>query len=227
MVKKTMVVFGASGGIGSCVVSDFQEYNKSLASRSLSFYSDETSLSDSVDVRNAGQVKSFVERTHEKFGSIDVVVNCVGVINVKSIQDIDLYEFMSVFDTNVFGLLNILKETSRYLENGFFINIGSLRDAIPCRNRAAYCSSKAAMCMLIKVFRLEHPSIKVCNINPGYVDTDLHPDRKYPYDKKTMERKEVLSARDVVDKIKSLLRNPVDEVEIGEVFGGRDDICLM
>jgi len=211
MVKK-VVIFGASGGIGKEIV-------KTLSS------SDYEILKERVDVTNAEDISKYIKEIRD----VDIMIYCVGKMDVQNIHEISINDFKSIFDVNLFGAFNVAKALIPVMrENGHFIFISSLRALEPCKSRAAYCSSKAALDMFVRVLQKEI-DIKITIIRPGYVDTDLHKgNQKYPYSKKTGKRLKVTQPRDIAEAVLFVLRmskeSSIKELNIGQTYGDLSDV---
>ena len=108
---KTVVVTGASKGIGRAVAKEFANngynvvicYNKSVsdAQQLLNEVSQTTrAIAVKVDVSNEDDVKNMVEITKKTFGNIDVLVNCAGVSDTRLLIDStkDDYDFRILYD---------------------------------------------------------------------------------------------------------------------------------
>jgi len=210
MVIKTAVIFGASGGIGKVIQQKLQYHFVTRTKR--------------VDVTNEKEVVAYAK----ELKSVDVVIYCVGKIISNSIETTNINDFKNIFDINVFGAVNVTKVMLPIMtKNGHFIFISSLRALESSKNKAAYCSSKAALDMFANVLRKE-AGIKVTIVRPGYVDTDIYGEEQlYPYSTITGDRMKVLLPKDVADMVLLALQlGTIKEINIGEVYGERPDICF-
>ena len=136
---KTVVVTGASKGIGRAVAKEFANngynvvicYNKSVsdAQQLLNEISQTTrAIAVKVDVSNEDDVKNMVEITKKTFGNIDVLVNCAGVSDTRLLIDSTKDDYYFVFDTNMRGTYNTCKLVGREMlsnQSGKIINISS------------------------------------------------------------------------------------------------------
>jgi NADP-dependent 3-hydroxy acid dehydrogenase YdfG len=239
MVKKTALVFGATGGIGQAIVQELAEnYNLGLSSTSIDFVESHYTYCKKLDIRYPAKVESFVSEVHNKFKSIDVLVNSAGITNIATIEDLDVNELESVFSVNVLGLVNTVKAVLPIMikqKRGHIILIGSLRAFKSVRGKAAYCMSKAAVSMFSKVLRKEVKdyNIKVTVINPGFTDTDVYEKPKRPFKMKpdgSFEEVPITLPIDIAKSISYILGlsegTLIEELNIGELFGERQDICL-
>ncbi|GGB02574.1 SDR family NAD(P)-dependent oxidoreductase [Puia dinghuensis] len=101
-----------------------------------------------MDVTLPKQVEAAVEKGIARFGGLDVIVNNAGFGIVGAIEEISDEETRKQYDTNVFGVLNVIRAVLPQLRkqrSGHIINISSLfaYDAIPAW--ALYGSTKFAV----------------------------------------------------------------------------------
>ena len=101
-----------------------------------------------MDVTNQNQVDVAVNKAISKFNKLDVVVNNAGFGIIGGIEEISNEEAKKQYDTNVFGVLNVIRATLPYMrkqKSGHIINFSSLfgYDTIP--GYALYGSTKFAV----------------------------------------------------------------------------------
>jgi len=239
--KKTALIFGATGGIGKAIVHELydRDYNLGLSSTSIDLKSSNKLFAKKVDIRKPAEVETFVSEVHNKFKTIDVLINSAGIMNVNLVKDLNINDLKSVFSVNVYGLFNTVKAVLPIMisqKQGHIIIIGSLRGFKSSKTKAAYCMSKAAVSMFSKILRKEVKdyNIKVTLINPGFTDTMLYKkNSKRPFLLKSdniFEEIPVTLPIDIAKSVSFILSLSegalVEEFNIGEVFGGRKDICL-
>ena len=111
--KKTVIVTGASQGIGAAVVKAFLErgYNVVGTSRNAT-KSAELKASDKLvlvdgDIGQAATAKKVVDAAVQKFGSVDAVVNNAGIFVAKPFTDYTAEEFRGLVSTNLEGFIFI------------------------------------------------------------------------------------------------------------------------
>ena len=109
-------------------------------------------------------------------GRVDVLINNAGVGVRKSIDELNIEDFLKVFNINVFGLALFTKEIIPYMINesyGTIINIGSTASLKGYKNGSIYSSSKFAVRCLTQCWQAElRPhNIRVCQLNPSEVTT--------------------------------------------------------
>ena len=109
-------------------------------------------------------------------GRIDVLINNAGIGVKKSIDELNIEDFLKVFNVNVFGLALFTKEIVPHMIKksfGTIINIGSTASLKGYKNGSIYSSSKFAVRCLTQCWQAElRPhNIRVCQINPSEVTT--------------------------------------------------------
>ena len=109
-------------------------------------------------------------------GRIDVLINNAGIGVRKSIDELNISDFLKVFNVNVFGLALFTKEIIPYMvekSSGTIVNIGSTASLKGYKNGSIYSSSKFAVRCLTQCWQAElRPhNIRVCQVNPSEVTT--------------------------------------------------------
>jgi NADP-dependent 3-hydroxy acid dehydrogenase YdfG len=82
----------------------------------------------SLDVTNEQQAHSAAQAAIEYFGQIDVLVNNAGYGLLGAIEETSGSEAKAIFDTNVFGLLNVTRAVLPFMRKraGHIVNMSSL-----------------------------------------------------------------------------------------------------
>ena len=109
-------------------------------------------------------------------GRIDVLVNNAGIGVSKSIDKLNIEDFLRVFNVNVFGLALFTKEIIPLMikeSYGTIVNIGSTASLKGYKNGSIYSSSKFAVRCLTQCWQAElrQYNIRVCQVNPSEVTT--------------------------------------------------------
>jgi len=109
-------------------------------------------------------------------GRVDVLINNAGIGVRKPIDELNIDDFLKVFNVNVFGLALFTKEIIPYMikeSYGTIINIGSTASLKGYKNGSIYSSSKFAVRCLTQCWQAElRPhNIRVCQVNPSEVTT--------------------------------------------------------
>lgn len=189
---KTVVVTGASSGIGRQIALVFAKEQAKVAAVARRTQELETLCSEvsdrggvmntyPADVRDLKKIEEVFECTFRDFGKIDIVVHCAGVTVKGPIQEMIQEDWDKVLDTNLKSTYYVAKAAHKFLkrtenrENTKFIAIGSVGTYLGIPLSAAYCASKGGVVQLIKAMAVEWASqhINVNAICPGYILTPL------------------------------------------------------
>jgi len=132
-------------------------------------------------IENTAEVEAAVQTAMDKFGKIDILVNCAairGPVGV-TVADGDEKEWRLMFDINTIGPFIISKAIARDMikrnEGGKIVHIASDAGKIGVPGSAAYAASKWAVIGLVESLALELApyKINVNAINPGFFSTNL------------------------------------------------------
>ncbi len=190
-MKKTVIITGASGGIGGAAASVFADNGYNIIVNYNSNEKDAVLLCDRLkknnisalpfkaDVSDWCQVKKMADFACENFGSIDVLVNNAGIAQQKLFTDITEEDFDRMFSVNVKGVFNCCKAVlPGMIHNKFgrIINISSMWGICGASCEVHYSASKAAVIGLTKALAKEvGPSgITVNCVAPGLIDTKMN-----------------------------------------------------
>jgi meso-butanediol dehydrogenase / (S,S)-butanediol dehydrogenase / diacetyl reductase len=132
-------------------------------------------------VESMKEVEAAVKAAIDKFGQIDILINCAGIrgpVGV-SIVDGDEKDWQQLFDVNSIGTMVISKAVGREMirrnQGGKIVHIASAAGKLPCPGSAAYAASKWAVIGITQALAMELApyKINVNAINPGFFATNL------------------------------------------------------
>lgn len=138
------------------------------------------SIGIAADVGKTAGVKQLMGKTVERFGDLDILVNCAGVAVTKPILQMEEADYDRVMDTNLRGVFFASKEAAAVMvekgHGGRIIQIASIGGLKGTNQISAYCASKAAVLSLTKTMALEWSryGITTTAICPGYVKTEIN-----------------------------------------------------
>jgi NAD(P)-dependent dehydrogenase (short-subunit alcohol dehydrogenase family) len=105
------------------------------------------------------------------------VINCAGVANRLSIDEITVEQFSQVLAVNLVGTFAVAKATLSALEagRGTFVAIGSVAGSSGFVDRSAYSTSKAGVKMLVKSIAIEWAGrgVRALCVSPGFVNAGM------------------------------------------------------
>lgn len=188
--NKVVVITGATGGIGSTVALMLAREGAKLTLVDLSFSKLEQLSNDlelnkdncllvEADVSKEEQVKKYVDKTIDKFGTIDAFINNAGLEGkVASIIETSSDNLDLVLDVNVKGVYYGLKHVMPIMiENnyGSILNTSSVAGLTGSPGLAPYVASKHAVIGITKTAALEASpfNVRVNAVCPGPVDNRM------------------------------------------------------
>lgn len=135
-----------------------------------------------VDVRETDSAAQACDHVAEKWGQIDLLVNCAGVNRHSPFEELSLDDWQFVMDVNLTGTFLFMKAAARHMLAagiGSIVNLSSIAGARGVPDRAAYAATKAAVDSITKSAAVGWAArgVRVNAIAPGFTETPLV--RKY------------------------------------------------
>jgi short-subunit dehydrogenase len=182
-MNKTVLITGASQGIGKLTALKFKEqgFNVIAVSRSISKSQDLKSkgidLYD-MDISDNESIELAFDKIFSKYPHIDILINNAGFSQNGFIEELSLDQLRYQFEVNVFGLIKVTQmvlPSMRKARKGKIINIGSVGGDFTSPGASAYHASKYAIESFNDGLRQELKAfgIDVILIKPGGVATDF------------------------------------------------------
>ena len=144
-----------------------------------------------ADVGTAAGRAALAADALEAWGGIDLLVNNAGMAprQRRDILEMDEAGYDEVLNVNLKGPFFLTQAVARQMlaagRAGTIINIGSMSARVSSISRAEYCVSKAGMGMMTKLYadRLAGEGIRVYEVRPGIIETDMTRVVKEKYDR--------------------------------------------
>lgn len=237
LTGKTAIVTGASSGIGAAIAEYLanEGANVVLAARRgdklkevtdrINSKGDGKALAVVTDVANRDDVLALAEKTKETFGAVDIYVNNAGAMLMSFLKDGNVDEWDSMIDVNIKGVLyGIDAVLPGMLErsSGHIVNMSSVAGHEVSKVNTVYSATKFAVRAISMGMEKElaRTGVRVTNISPGMVDTDLaahgtNEELKQKWKRSTGDRKPLL-ADDIARAVVYAVTQP-DYVNVNEV----------
>jgi NAD(P)-dependent dehydrogenase (short-subunit alcohol dehydrogenase family) len=185
----TIIVTGASRGIGAAIAYSLAEQGYSVAC--LSRKGELPAIPDasadvlarctafSADVTQSDSLRDTFAAVAEKGTPIVGLVNNAGIHLEGPSDSFSLSDYDNVFATNATSVFVSCQHAYPHLVaagGGLIVNVGSFFDKLGVKRNLAYCASKAAVGAMTRCLAVEWASkgIRVMDVAPGYITTDLN-----------------------------------------------------
>jgi NAD(P)-dependent dehydrogenase (short-subunit alcohol dehydrogenase family) len=231
--KKTVIVTGASQGIGAAIVHAFLDrgYNVVATSRSISKAGfaplPNLALVDG-DIGQAATAEKVAQTAIDRFGSIDHVVNNAGIFAAKSFTDFTIDEFRVFVSTNLEGFIFITQlAVKQMLSQGTGGSVTSITTSLVENPIAGVSVSipmitkgglNAITVSLASEYAKNH--IRFNAVAPGIVDTPLHKDDPKDFLKSLSPMGTISDPKDIAEAVVYLTEAGQVTGEVLHVDGG-------
>ena len=215
MTDKTVIVTGASQGIGAGLANRFLErgYNVVATSRRVT-QSAELSASERLarvdgDIAEPETAKAVVETALARFGSIDALVNNAGIFFTKPFIDYTIEDYRRLAATNLEGFLHLTQYVVRQMlaqkRGGSIVSITTpmVDHPIAGVNASVAMLTKGGVEAMSKNIAMEYAKerIRANTVAPGVVDTPLHKDNPKEFLKTLSPLQGVSTVQEIVDAV--------------------------
>ena len=197
---KVVVITGGSRGLGLAIAKEFGRHGAHLvlAARKLeelqsavgalvregAVANASTALVVECDVTEPEDCQKLVQQTMERYGRIDVLVNCAGIIDVAPFQDQPLSAFEQAMQVNFFGAVHTIQAALPAMQDrgrGSIVNIASIGGKIGVPHMLPYVASKFALVGFSAGLHAElsGTGVTVTTVCPGLMRTGSHGNAKF------------------------------------------------
>ena len=188
MKDKIVIITGASSGIGKALAYEFGRKGSHvvLAARNLQGLqqiADDLkalgiqALAVKTDVTIKSDCRNLIEKTIEKFGKIDILINNAGISMRALFIDLQLDVMRRLMDTNYWGTVYCTKFAMPYLlkSKGSLVGVISIGGYIGMPGRSAYAASKFAVRGFLDTVRVENrkTGLHVLVVAPGFTTSNI------------------------------------------------------
>lgn len=187
LAGKTAIVTGAASGIGYEIAKMYARKGANVVSfdmkepDGLEAYMKEQNvgyLAYEGSVTSTEMIEECIAKTLEKFGALDILVNCAGIGVVESVLEHDEEHWDRTLSVNLTGLVRFGRAAARVMKEhggGKIINMGSQAGVVALEGHLTYGCCKAAVIYATKQFAMElaQYNINVNAISPTIILTPM------------------------------------------------------
>lgn len=181
MSTQTILVTGASSGIGAAVVARLAADGHRVIGtcRQIGPKNPDGTPMLELDVTSDASVKTCVAQFLHLAGRIDVLINNAGYLQSGAVEEVSLEAAHAEFETNYFGVVRMVKAvlpTMRQQKRGLIATTSSLAGIVPLPFWGHYNASKFAVEGLMETLRYELKpwNIHVAMVEPGAIKTPFY-----------------------------------------------------
>ena len=207
-MKKVVLITGGSSGIGKSVGEFLTQKGFAVygTSRNPEHIENHPFKLVALDVNNSESILKAVEAVILAEGRLDILVNNAGMGITGPIEETPTSEMRKVFDTNLFGAIDVMKAVlpqMRKQKSGLIINVTSIAGYMGLPFRGIYSATKGALEIVTEAIRMEVKNfgIQVTNVAPGDFATNIASGRYHtpvfetsPYKKVYQENLDLMDA---------------------------------
>jgi len=183
---KTMIITGASKGIGRGMAEIFAKAGAKLAvvarpSKELKALEAECRAQGwdvtafEADLRSVPSICACVDAIYEQFGQVDILVNNAGMGKPSPALEISEADWDELMDLNMKGTFFFTQQVVRRMKErgGKVVMMSSQASVIGIENESTYCASKGGLNQMVKVMAMEWAKygIRVNAVGPTFVYT--------------------------------------------------------
>jgi NAD(P)-dependent dehydrogenase (short-subunit alcohol dehydrogenase family) len=231
---KTVIVTGASQGIGACLVKTFLEQgygvvaNSRHITKSGAFVpSSKLALVDGSIAESTTAAK-IVETAISKFKSVDALVNNAGIFFAKPFTDYTIEDFKALASINLEGFIYItqlaIKQMLAQKTGGSIVSITTTMAEHPIAgvNSSVAMITKGGLEAITRSLAMEYAKdhIRVNAVAPGVIDTPMHKDDPKDFLKSLSPLGGIIDAQDIADAVLYLTEARQVTGELLRVDGG-------
>jgi NAD(P)-dependent dehydrogenase (short-subunit alcohol dehydrogenase family) len=185
ITDRSIVIAGAASGIGRAMAQALAQRGARLtladvAAAPLDEFAralEPRVAAQVADLTREADIDTLLERTRQRFGGIDGVVNCAGVLHIAPALALAAGDFAATLDVNVKGAFLLSRAAARAMQGkgGRIVHLASVSSVVANLGYAAYATSKAALSQLVRVLAREWAAIGVTvnALGPAMTETAM------------------------------------------------------
>ena len=179
-MSKVVLITGASSGIGKSVANYLSGKGMIVYGTSRTEKNDELLAYKMIalDVLDVNSIEKAIATILKEEGRLDVLINNAGMGITGPIEDTPTDEMRKVFNTNLFGAIDVMKAVLPHMrkqKSGKIINVTSIAGYMGLPFRGIYSATKGALELVTESIRMEVKNfgIQIVNVAPGDFATNI------------------------------------------------------
>jgi 3-oxoacyl-[acyl-carrier protein] reductase len=180
---KTVLVTGASRGIGNAIAQEFKENNFSVIGTATSESGVETLTEQNIkayvlDLNSRDSINEFWDKLESDGHQISVLINNAGITRDNIVLRMSDEEWSDIMNVHLYGTFQLSKRALKMMlkeKYGRIINISSASASIGNRGQSNYAAAKAGVEAFTKSLAKEvgKRDITINAVAPGFISTDM------------------------------------------------------
>jgi NAD(P)-dependent dehydrogenase (short-subunit alcohol dehydrogenase family) len=186
---KVALVTGAASGIGRGIATSFAREGAQVivVDRNRAAGEDTAAeinarrghaVFEQTDVADAEQVRSLLERTRDRVGTLDILVANAGIMICKTLEETSEEEWDRLHGVNLRGMFLTIKYGGPLVRRpgGVILTTGSIDGLYGAPENAAYAATKGGIIAMSRAAALDYAKvgIRLNCLCPGWIDTPMH-----------------------------------------------------
>ena len=189
--NKNCLITGATGGLGKALSIEFAKnqcnlFLTSQKNKDLEALKSELENTNKIisikffpaDLSSVSEIDNLIKNIKKSYSTIDILINCAGILPIKLIQDSTIDDFDNCFNVNIRAPIILIKEFSKEMKNqkwGRIVNIASSGAYNGQPKTVIYRSTKHALLGFSKSIHKEfrNYNIRTFCISPGPIKSKM------------------------------------------------------
>ena len=158
-----VLIIGATGTIGSAVVSELEDSRSIIAAARTS--------GERIDLADHASIEAAMARIGKDHGPLDGIISCAGGGMIGRVSDYDLDDFLPRLGPKLLGQVALVRHGSRIIRPGGAIVLTSgILESSPQVGMSHLAVINAGLRGFVRNAALEYPELRISVVSPGLVE---------------------------------------------------------